>query len=104
MITEFAADNSNTLADEDGDYPDWIEIYNPSSDSISLDGWHLTDDVSELDKWSFPSVSLEPGNFLTVFASSKDRTTVGQPLHANFRISSSGEYLALSKTDASMAS
>ena len=102
IITEFMADNSSTLQDEDGDFPDWVEIFNPTANDISLDGWHLSDDSSELDKWSFPNITLAAGNFLTVFASSKDRTTVGQPLHTNFRISSSGDYLALSKTDGSM--
>ena len=50
VISEFMADNSATLADEDGDYPDWIEIYNPSQDDVSLSGWHLTDDVIDAEQ------------------------------------------------------
>ena len=100
IISEFMASNKTTLQDEDGDFPDWVEIYNPTNADMNLNGWHLTDDNANLDKWSLPDQVLPAGNFLIVFASSKDRTTAGQPLHTNFSISSSGEFLALTKTDA----
>ncbi len=97
FISEFSASNDLVLADEDGDFPDWIEIYNAGPDSVNLDGWHLTDDAEELNKWSFPAQELNPGNFLVVYASDKDRSEVDSPLHTNFRLSTAGEYLALTQ-------
>src|SRR5262245_49733220 len=81
-ITEFMADNGSTLRDEDGDYSDWIEIYNSSSALQSLDGWCLTDDARTPSKWRFPpGIELPPASFLLVFASGKDRTNT--TLHTN---------------------
>ena len=99
VITEFMASNDNTLADADGDYSDWIEIHNPSSQPVNLGGWYLTDDASEPAKWQFPSVNLGAGNHLVVFASDKDRA--GPELHTNFKLSGDGEYLALVEPDGS---
>ena len=65
IISEFMADNNNTIADEDGDNSDWIEIHNPQLDELSLEDWHLTDDATELDKWNFPDVSIAGGGYRT---------------------------------------
>ncbi len=94
-ISEFVASNDTGLADEDGDFPDWLEIYNAGPDNINLGDWHLTDDADELRKWSFPDQDLAAGNFQIVYLSDKDRAEAGSPLHANFKIASGGEYLAL---------
>lgn len=99
LITEFMAINNNTLADEDGDYPDWIEIFNPGPNSINLAGWYLTDNPGNLDKWGFPGMSLEAGSYLLVFASGKDRRDPAKNLHTGFSLSGSGEYLAIIEPD-----
>jgi hypothetical protein len=99
FITEFMAVNSFGLQDEDGNYSDWVEVHNASSTNIDLGGWFLTDDVGDLQRWAFPSTHVPPGGFVVVFASDKDRAVSGQELHANFRLSSSGEYLALVQPD-----
>ena len=44
-ITEFMAANSRTLLDEDGDNPDWIELFNSGPVTTSMDGWFLTEDI-----------------------------------------------------------
>jgi hypothetical protein len=98
-ISEFMASNTRTLADENGDYPDWIEIYNPNPARVSLDGWFLTDSTNDLTKWRFPATNIAGGGFLVIFASQKDRRTPGTPLHTNFRLSAEGEYLALVRED-----
>ena len=95
VITEFLADNRSRLADEDGAYSDWVEIYNPDATSVSLEGYHLTDDPENLSKWTFPAIDLAPSSFLVVFASGKNRTDTNRPLHTNFQLSARGEYLAL---------
>ncbi|HXJ57646.1 MAG TPA: lamin tail domain-containing protein [Verrucomicrobiae bacterium] len=94
-ITEFMASNSRTLADEDGDSSDWIEIYNPAADTVSLDGWFLTDDANRLAKWRFPNVTLEGNGYMVVFASGKNRTNDLNRLHTGFQLSAQGEFLAL---------
>ncbi|WP_200269294.1 lamin tail domain-containing protein [Luteolibacter pohnpeiensis] len=102
VITEFMADNETTIPDEDGDYSDWIEIHNPTTSSISLANWCLTDKSSNLTQWKFPAVSLAPGEFLVVWASGKNRRTAGSPLHTNFSLSKGGEFLALVRPDESI--
>lgn len=101
IISEFLASNISGLTDEDGDNSDWIELSNLSNASIDLTGWWLTDDETDLTGWQFPSLVLPPGGQAVVFASGKDRAVEGQPLHTDFRLSSSGEFLALIKPDGS---
>ena len=95
MITEFLASNAGGLDDSDGESSDWIEIYNPTLSAVDLSGWSLTDDANDLDQWTFPATTIQPSEFIVVFASGKDRTVAGQELHTNFKLSSDGEYLAL---------
>ena len=99
IISEFMAKNDNTLEDGDGRSSDWIEIHNAGDAAIDLLGFHLSDDASQPNKWSFPSVVLEPGGYLVVFASGKptnDYVDAGGSLHTNFALSSNGEYLGFS--------
>ena len=98
-ITEIMTDNQASLVDEDGGFPDWIEIYNPDQVSVDLSGWHLTDDEDNLSKWKFPRALVPPGGFIVVFASGKDKRIAGSPLHTNFQLSSDGEYLGLVEPD-----
>ncbi|MHB9007542.1 MAG: lamin tail domain-containing protein [Limisphaerales bacterium] len=98
-ISEFMASNGETLADEDGDYSDWIELYNRGETPVNLDGWFLTDDASDPAKWRLPAVSMDPKGFLIVFASGKNRAVPSSPLHASFSLDAAGEYLALVQPD-----
>jgi len=97
VLNEFVASNGTGLVDEDGDYSDWIEIYNSSSSAMNLAGWTLTDDPEKPDKWAFPDISLGQGEYLIIFASGKDRrtTSLGSSLHTNFRLNDQGEFLGL---------
>ncbi|MBN1442781.1 MAG: lamin tail domain-containing protein, partial [Planctomycetes bacterium] len=84
LITELMASNSSALADEDGDFSDWIEIHNRGASAAALGGWSLTDSRNDLAKWTFPEMSLGAGEFLVVFASGKDRAAAGAELHTSF--------------------
>ncbi|MAE75430.1 MAG: hypothetical protein CMJ85_01015 [Planctomycetes bacterium] len=96
VLTEFMASNGNSIKDQDGDSSDWAEVHNPSASTIDLGGWHLTDDASSLTKWKFPSPTPIPaGGFLVVYCSNKNRAISGKQLHTNFKLSSVGEYFAL---------
>ena len=68
IISEFLAANSNTLADEDGEFEDWIELRNISGTPVNLEGWFLTDDPDEPEKWAFPSVTMPAGGFASPVA------------------------------------
>ena len=57
IISEFMAQNNNTLADDDGAYSDWIELFNAGTNTVDLGGWSLTDNASKMTKWIFPSTS-----------------------------------------------
>ena len=99
VLSEFLATGNETYRDEDRDTPDWLEIHNPGPDMIDLAGYALTDDTADLTKWVFPATTLSAGDYLVVFASDKDRAVAGSPLHTNFKLASSGEYLALVAPD-----
>jgi len=95
LITEFLASNDDGLRDEDGDSSDWIELHNGGLEPVNLDGWQLTDSAANLRRWRFPAVNLAGGEFLVVFASGKDRSDPGAPLHTDFQLDADGEFLAL---------
>ena len=98
-ISEFMAENRSVLADEDGEFSDWIEIYNPDPTTVNLAGYALTDDPLILQKWVFPAVSIPSGGYLVVFASGKNRVNPAAQLHTNFSLETNGEYLALIAPD-----
>ena len=97
VINEFVAANQSGLTDEDGDYSDWIELHNPGRSAINLSGWALTDDSNDLEKWPLPNLTLNPAEYLVIFASGKDRRSIEDDsiLHTNFRLKRAGDFLAL---------
>ena len=101
LINEFLAQNNTINADENGDFSDWVEIYNPNTSSITLNGYFLTDNRAKLNKWKFPNVSLAAQKYMLVWASNKNRVDPTKPLHTNFSLSKDGEYLGLIKPDGS---
>ncbi len=101
VINEFMSDNATTLSDQDGEYHDWIEIYNNSNVAINLLNYSLSDKNDELNKWLFPSITIAPHSFIVVFASGKNILNPNE-LHTNFKISSDGESLFLSNNAAQL--
>ena len=72
-INEAVSSNS-IYFDEDGDSPDWFELYNNGTQDISLENWTISDDLEELDMWTFPEITISPDEYLLVWASGKDRS------------------------------
>jgi hypothetical protein len=96
VISEFLAINDSSIQDENGNRSDWIELYNPTASDVNLDGYFLTDDAADMDKWRLPAVTLPSNGYMIVWASGKDRAAAGSPLHTNFQLDGDmGEYLAL---------
>jgi hypothetical protein len=65
--------NSTAVADDDGDYSDWIELYNDGQETVQMEGWGLSDSYDNPFKWVFPESSMEPGEFLLIWASGKNK-------------------------------
>lgn len=102
-INEFLAANSESLTTADGGVEDWIEIYNSGPESVDLEGYYLTDDEGFTPEdpetfWQFPQVDLAADGYLIVFASGATES-VGDELHASFKLNSDGERLALIAQD-----
>jgi CotH kinase protein/Lamin Tail Domain/Secretion system C-terminal sorting domain len=93
IINEIMAQNQSIVKDEAGQYEDWIELYNLTDQPINLGGYALSDDVAKPTKWLIPSGTvIEAKNYLVVWA---DEDSTDGPLHANFKLSASGESLTL---------
>ncbi|MCP4921136.1 MAG: lamin tail domain-containing protein [Proteobacteria bacterium] len=93
VINEFMASNASTIADSSGAYPDWIELYNPGAEAVDMDGWTLTDDLEELDRYTFPeSTSIDAGGYLLVWA---DGDEDQEGLHTAWNLDKNGEQIGL---------
>jgi hypothetical protein len=96
-INEFLA-TGNQFVNEFGKAADWIEIYNPGSEPVKLDGvnWYLTDDANmNPDKFRLPAVTIPPLGFLLVWADNEHNNPAATDIHANFALSMAGEQLGI---------
>jgi len=73
VINEGSNKNYTSIADEDNDFPDWIELFNAGNAAVNLEGYSLTDDAAKPRKWVLPALNLEPGSFKVIYCSGKDR-------------------------------
>jgi spore coat protein H len=96
-LNEFMAANETTIADEHGEFEDWIEILNVSDHPVGLGGLRLSDDLHRPRVWTFPDTTLGPGDYLLVWA---DEEPGQGMLHATFKLNRNGEALALWAGDA----
>lgn len=93
VINEFMASNDATVVDQDGEHDDWIELYNNSEEPVDLSGYGLSDDLSDLTVFTFPSGTvLQPDMYLVVWA---DGDVDQSGYHADFKISAGGETIYL---------
>ncbi len=73
-LNEVLSSDNTLFADEDGSFEDWVELLNAGDAEASLSGWGLSDEAEEDPfKWTFPDITLKPGEHLLVWASGKDR-------------------------------
>lgn len=95
-INELMAFNNSTIADENGQFSDWIELYNAGTEAIDLAGLFITNEIGVPDKYQFPAGSeetiLEPGEFLVLWA---DENPDAGPLHLNFSLDNEGGFIGL---------
>lgn len=94
-INEIVASNSYTYKDNDGEYSDYIELYNDNNYDINLENYRLTDSLYEVNKWRFPNITIKANSYLLIFASGKNKCKENDKCHVNFKLNSEGETLSL---------
>jgi hypothetical protein len=99
VINEFMSSNNSIVTDQNNEYDDWIELYNTTASNISTGGLYLSDDLNNLIKWPMPDVVIPADDYLIIWA---DEDSQQSGLHANFKLSSSGEELSLSYLDSTI--
>jgi len=101
VINEFMASNNSSLEDPQGQFDDWIEIYNNGTEAVDISGMYLTDNLSTPTKWQIPNdepllTTIPPGGHLLIWADG-DASDTG--LHSNFKLDASGEEIGLFNSD-----
>jgi hypothetical protein len=93
VINEVLSSNTSDASDEQGEHEDWIELYNRGNTAVDLSGYYLTDNQWNLTKWEIPSGTvIGADDYLIVWA---DEDSAQGPMHANFKLSASGETVSL---------
>ena len=93
VVNEIMAQNTTTVVDQDGEYEDWVELFNNTNTTLSLDNLFMSDTADNLIKWQFPTgTTIEPNGYLIVWAD-EDGAQTG--LHTNFKLSAAGESVLL---------
>ncbi len=96
-INEFLAVNQTGQTNELGNYEDWIELYNTTSNPLELFGLYLTDDITNLTKYTFPiNTVIQPNDHMIIWAD--DGVSTAFYLHCNFKLSGNGEKVILSNS------
>lgn len=97
VLSEVVTSNANLAPDEDGDHPDWIELWNTSEVSIDLTGYTL---AAANSVWGLPTKHLQPNERIVVYASGKDRVRATE-IHTDFRLPRTGVSIELQGPDGS---
>ena len=89
--------NAPTQTTDLGNASDWLELYNPSDAPLQLnaDEWFVSDNLTELDQFALPALTIPARGHLLIFCDDSNRVT--SQIHTNFKISSTGDMLVLSK-------
>jgi len=97
-INEFMASNDTAFPGPQGDYPDWIEIYNNGAEAVMLGGYYLSDKLDDPSAMfqipnTYPdSVTVPAAGFILFYANKGQETSV---LNLNFKLKGSGEAVGL---------
>ena len=96
-INELLAKNTYSYKADDGNYYDFIELYNGYDSDINLNGYHLSDSEFDTNKWTFPDIIIKAKSYLIIYASGNDVCDIEKNIcHTNFKLSSNGETVTLS--------
>ncbi|UCG48152.1 MAG: CotH kinase family protein, partial [Phycisphaerales bacterium] len=103
VINELMASNGRFMPDPQGEYDDWIELYNGAEQSVDVGGMYLTDDLDQPRMWRFPtdspySTTIASHGFLWVWT---DGDSGDYGLHTNFELDADGDEIGLFDKDGS---
>ena len=93
VINEIMAGNVSAVPDQNGEYDDWVELYNGNNFSLNLNGYYLSDNENELTKWTFPNVTIPANGYLIVWCDTAGNSQTG--LHTTYRLSADQEEVYL---------
>lgn len=91
-VNEIMPSNSSVIADEAGQYDDWLEVYNYGGSPVYLGDRFLSDDEGNPTRWQFPDIWIQAGEFLLVWADDDENQG---PLHTNFKLDADGEFIGI---------
>lgn len=97
FINEFMASNDATIADENGEFDDWVEIYNAGATPFDLGGKYVTDDLSEPNQWQIPTdnpslTTIPAGGYLILWFDGDEEQGV---LHVSPKLGGGGEQIGI---------
>lgn len=100
VINEIMAVNQSTTTTIDGQYDDWVELYNTSAVDVDLSNWYLSDNFSTPTKWRIPVGITIPALGRIVIWANDTPPNPARPLYASFRLGGEdGERLGLYHAD-----
>jgi len=97
-INEIQAENLTGITNRAGQHASWLELFNPTTNTVPLDGLYLANNYSNLTAWAFPADAvMNPGEFKVIFADGQVGLSTSTELHANFTLGSGSGSVALSR-------
>lgn len=101
VINEFLASNDDTNTDENGDYDDWVELYNGTNEAVDVGGMYISDDPEDTAPWPIPTTdasltTIEAGGYLVLWCDKESEQGV---LHVDIKLSGDGEAIVLWDAD-----
>jgi hypothetical protein len=103
-LNELQAENLTGITNRAGQRTPWLELRNPTTNSVTLTGLYLANNYTNLTRWTFPTGAvILPGEFKVVFADGQTNlSTLSEP-HTSFTLSGGAGQLALSRVYAGQA-
>lgn len=92
VINELLASNASNNVDDNGEFDDWVELFNNSDSAVSLSGLYLSDSQTAADRWALPEVIVEAGGYIGLWLDKDEEQGI---LHGDFSLSAGGESLTL---------
>ena len=95
-ISKIVTKNNTLQQDDNGEYSDYIELYNGYHYKINLNNYHLSDNEYSTNKWKFPNIEIGAKEHLIIYATGNDSCDIEKKIcHTNFKLNSNGETLTL---------
>lgn len=94
-INEYIIYNKRVSYNQDGEYYDFVELYNDSNEDINLESIYLTDDINDLNKYKLPNIKIKKNDYMLIYLGDKSSIKDNQ-IEANFKLSAKDKYIIIS--------